>query len=146
MNTSYRPQSRLMYQMPTSAIGQLPSSSRRTALSARQLVDVELGLFLLAQLQPTAPPDALPNLLTGDPASLRHAQQWTAKQHRYLNRARLLLGHFGQQNTWLDQLDRYSLGPQGRKAYILSPDRTHFTEKSLAFSRERVTLLRQMLG
>lgn len=146
MNTSYRPQSRLMYQMPTPAIGQLPSFSRRSALSARQLVDVELGLFLLAQLLPTAPPDALPDLLTGDPASLRHAQPWTAKQHRYLNRARLLLGHFGQRNAWLDQLERYALGPQGRKAYALNPDRSGFAEKSLAFSRERVAVLRQMLG
>ena len=142
MNTSYRPQSRLMYQMPNPALFPLTSPARRSALSARQLLDVELGLFLLTQLLPTAPPDALPDLLTGKP----DARAWTARQHRYLNRARLLLGHFQQRTGWFDQLERYTTGTQARKAYAISPDRTQFTGKSADFSRSRVALLRQMLG
>jgi hypothetical protein len=37
---------------------------KNTALSVGQLLDVELGLYLLSQLLPTAPPDALPTLIS----------------------------------------------------------------------------------
>lgn len=152
MNLSYRPQSRLMYQMPVATLHQSPvsvaeSSSRKSAtLSARQLFDIELGLFLLSQLLPKAPPDALPDLLTGDHAVFVGQPAWTARQHRYLNRARLLLGHFQQLSRWLNQLEYYTTGSSYQQAYAIGPDRSCFYEKSVGFSRNRLVALRQMLG
>lgn len=150
MNTTYRPQSRLMYQMPVPALPVPPVSvtamPRKTAtLSARQLLDIELGLFLLSQLLPAAAPDALPALLTGD-SSLLPRPTWTARQYRYLNRARLLLSHFRERACWLSQIGQYATGSSLRQAYAISSDQRCFGEKSVGFSRNRLSSLRQILG
>ncbi|MBC8152974.1 MAG: hypothetical protein H7Z72_08695 [Bacteroidetes bacterium] len=137
--------------MPVPTLPQAPApfaetTTRKTgSLSARQLLDIELGLFLLSQLLPTAPPDALSELLTGDHA-LANRPTWTARQHRYLNRARLLLGHFQQRGRWLNQIERYATGSSYRQAYAISQDRSCFGEKSVGFFRSRLSALRQMLG
>lgn len=149
MNTSYRPQSRLMYQMPVPAAYPLPTLRaelpKTEALTARQLLDIELGLYLLSQLMPTAAPDALPALLSGEVTTPKSAR-WTARQHRYLNRARLLLNHFADRACWLAQLERYATGSSLRQAYVISRDGSWFGEKSEGFSRNRLVSLRQMLG
>ncbi len=138
-----------MYQMAVPALdgAALSIASRKsTSLSARQLLDIELGLFLLSQLLPTAPPDALPDLLIDDSAMFSERSTWTARQHRYLNRARLLLGHFRERSQWLCQIERYANGSAFRQAYAISADRRCFGEKSIGFFRNRAVVLRQMLG
>lgn len=151
MNLSYRPQSRLMYQMPVATLHQSsiplaePTARKSVGLSARQLLDIELGLFLLSQLLPASPPDALPDLLTGEHVVFAEPA-WTARQHRYLNRARLLLGHFQQRGRWLNQLERYTTGSSYQQAYAISLDWSACYEKSVGFSRNRLVALRQMLS
>lgn len=120
-----------------------PAYTPRPSLSTRQLVDLELGLFLLQQVYPTAPPTALPALLRPDDAC------WTslsAKQKKYLNRGRLLLAHFANSLHWQALLDAYAAAPTHRLAYDLSRDGSHFAEKTVGFSRNRLGVLRKMLA
>ena len=120
-----------------------PASAPRPALSNRQLVDLELGLYLLRQLHPSAPPTALPDLLraTNDlRASL------TPRQQKYLNRGRLLLAHFVDTFHWQTLLSAYAAAPGHRMAYDLSRDCSHFAEKTVGFSRNRFSILRKMLA
>ncbi|GAB3943910.1 hypothetical protein GCM10028805_10810 [Spirosoma harenae] len=115
----------------------------RPSLSTRQLVDLELGLFLLQQLYPTAPPTALPDLLRPDDELRSHL---TPRQQKYLNRGRLLLSHFTNNLHWQTLLSAYAASPGHRLAFDLSRDCSHFAEKTVGFSRNRLGVLRKMLA
>ncbi len=120
-----------------------PAYTPRPSLSTRQLVDLELGLYLLRQLRPSAPPTALPALLRPDDTN------WltlTPRQKKYLNRGRLLLSHFANNLHWQSLLDAYAAAPTHRLAYDLSHDYSHFSEKTVGFSRNRLGVLRKMLA
>lgn len=123
-----------------------PSTSITTSLSVGQLLDVELGLFLLSQLLPTAPPNALPALMVDAGASFPERSAWTAKQHKYLNRGRALLAHCLQPATWNALVERYAAGATTLSAYDVSQDRSRFIQKTVGFSRNRLTVLRKMLA
>ncbi|ADB40546.1 hypothetical protein [Spirosoma linguale] len=120
-----------------------PAYTPRPSLSTRQLVDLELGLFLLQQVQPTASPTELPALLRHDDA------RWPSlspKQKKYLNRGRLLLAHFANSLHWEALLNAYAAAPTHRLAFDLSRDYSHFSEKTVGFSRNRLGVLRKMLA
>ena len=121
-------------------------ASKTTTLSAGQLLDVELGLYLLSQLVPTAAPDALPALIGHTGSTPGKGTGWTSKQHKYVNRGRLLLGHCLQPAVWNALIERYALGATLLSAYDVSRDRTRFGEKTVGFSRNRLTVLRKMLA
>ena len=120
-----------------------PATAPRTVLSTRQLVDLELGLYLLQQLHPTAPPTALPELLrfSNDTGS-----QFTPRQQKYLNRGRMLLAQFTDKLHWQSLLRMYASAPDYRLAYDLNQECTHFAEKTVGFSRNRLGVLRKMLA
>lgn len=120
-----------------------PAYTPRPSLSTRQLVDLELGLFLLQQLHPDAPATALPDLLRPDDSNW---SDLTPRQKKYLNRGRLLLSHFAYNLHWQDLLTAYASAPGHRLAYDLSPDCSHFSEKTVGFSRNRLGVLRKMLA
>ncbi|QMW03224.1 pPIWI_RE_Z domain-containing protein [Spirosoma foliorum] len=115
----------------------------RPSLSTRQLVDLELGLFLLQQLHPDAPATALPALLRPDDTDWSGL---TPKQKKYLNRGRLLLSHFAYNLQWQELLVAYASAPGHRLAFDLSSDYSHFSEKTVGFSRNRLGVLRKMLA
>jgi hypothetical protein len=143
MNPSFFPQS------PTPVLFgtvRRSSVSRQAALSAGQLLDIELGLFLLSQLLPTAPPDALPGLIGNGEPSFSDCPSWTPKQNKYLNRGRALLGHCLQPATWNALIERYATGATTLSAYDVSRDRSWFGAKTVGFSRNRLTVLRKMLA
>ncbi|MFD2935878.1 pPIWI_RE_Z domain-containing protein [Spirosoma flavum] len=119
---------------------------KRAALSAGQLLDIEMGLFLLSQLLPTAPPDVLPSLLHDNGSSFLDRPTWTPKQHKLLNRGRTLLSHIQQRNAWSMLLDAYTTIPDRLQAYDISADRSRFGEKTVGFFRNRIITLRQMVG
>ena len=119
---------------------------KRATLSAGQLLDIELGLFLLSQLIPTASPDVLPGLLTDNGVSFLDRPTWTPKQHKLLNRGRMLLSHIQQRNVWTALLDAYTTIPDRLQAYDISADRSRFGEKTVGFFRNRIITLRQMVG
>lgn len=121
-------------------------SSRNTALSVGQLLDVELGLFLLSQLVPAASPDALPELMGDTASSPTDRSAWTPRQQKYLNRGRALLAHCLQPAVWSALIERYATGAAMVSAYDVSQDRSWFGEKTVGFSRNRLTVLRKMLA
>lgn len=114
-------------------------ANRSGSLSARQLFDVELGLCLLAQLNPAASPATLPGLLVEGTAL-------TAKQRRCLDKARLMLAQLTQPRTWADLLDRYARLPHDTQAFDISLDGNRFSPKSVGFFRNRVRTLNQLLA
>jgi len=120
--------------------------SKNTALSMSQLFDVELGLFLLSQLLPAAPPNALPTLIGNTGASFSNYPAWTPRQHKYLNRGRTVLAHCLQPAVWDALIERYATESSALSAYDVSRDRTRFGEKTVGFSRNRLTVLRKMLA
>ncbi|AQG78522.1 hypothetical protein [Spirosoma montaniterrae] len=120
-------------------------TNHRATLSTRQLVDLELGLYLLRHLRPSAPPTALPDLLSSA-ASATGQARLTPQQHKYLHRARLLLAHVANPNHWQALLDAYTAAPADRLAFDLSRDHSRFAEKSVGFSRNRIAVLRKMLA
>ncbi|GAB3713040.1 hypothetical protein GCM10027592_51970 [Spirosoma flavus] len=121
-------------------------TGKRATLSASQLFDIEMGLFLLSQLLPTASPDALPSLLADNGTSFLDRPTWTPKQHKLLNRGRMLLSHIQQRNVWSALLDAYTTIPDRLQAYDISADRSRFGEKTVGFFRNRIITLRQMVG
>lgn len=142
MNTPFLPQPRT-----PSIFGPVRTQSpRNTSLSIGQLLDVELGLFLLSQLQPTASPDALPELMGHVESLATDRPVWTPRQHKYLNRGRMLLAHCLQPAVWSALIERYALGATTVSAYDVSRDRSWFGEKTVGFSRNRLTVLRKMLA
>ena len=147
MNAAHFPQP-LVNPKPDSANSSRSNQQpvRRAArLSARQLLEIELGLFLLTELLPTAPPDALPLLLSG--LAPAHRPDWTPRQHKYLDRARVLLGHFRHRAAWQTELERYRvLRNPLRQAYDIGEDRSWFSAKSVGFFRNRILMLKQAVG
>lgn len=115
-------------------------------LTARQLSEVELGLFLLSQLTPSAPPTDLPALLTDTPPAASRCADWTAKQHKYWQRGRLVLARFRESALWNRLVERYATIPGHLAAFDVSRDRSRFCVKSVGFTRNRAATFRQMLA
>lgn len=130
-----------------SSVATRPAPERKRAtLSAGQLLDIELGLFLLSQLAPKASPDSLPGLLNESSSSFLDRPTWTPRQHKLLNRGRLMLSHIQQHNVWMALLDAYTTIPDRLQAYDISADRSRFCEKTVGFFRNRIITLRQMVS
>ena len=82
---------------------------------ANRLLNVELGLYLLAELLPLIPPQFLPDLLNGQGTAYRLRPIWSPRQHRALNQARTLLAPYRERTVWLKALDKYAtLSPEVR--------------------------------
>ncbi|GAA4453008.1 hypothetical protein GCM10023189_17350 [Nibrella saemangeumensis] len=112
-------------------------------MSAKQLFDVELGLFLLAEFLPTAPPTALPDLLNGSDMIL---SMLTPRQRRYLKRGRDLLSHCRHHAVWHDLLERYATASNPVRAFDISRDRSRFNPQTVGFAWNRIVTLRQVLA
>ncbi len=84
-------------------------------LVANRLLNVELGLYLLAELLPLAPPHALPDLLNKQGAVYRQRPIWSPRQHRAFNQAQALLAPYRDRAAWYRALDKYAtLSPEVR--------------------------------
>ncbi|MBO0939752.1 hypothetical protein J2I47_24615 [Fibrella sp. HMF5335] len=139
MITTQRPQQTTLF-----GPGTAPFSHRSAVrLSNRQLFNIELGLYLLTELQPTAPPGSLPTLLNSD---LSARNTWTARQRRCLDRGRMLLGALCQCSRWTELLDRYARLASPSQAFDISHDRSQFNAKTVGFFRNRAFTFRQMLA
>lgn len=134
-------------QLPASAVLVAPQPGRRPGrLSARQLLDVELGLFLLSELLPSASPDALPGLLRDADPVFPVTTAWTPRQQKLRNRGLALLTHLTPGARWQTLLETYMDAPVHLQAYDISRDRSWFRPKTVGFSRNRLVVLRKVLG
>lgn len=112
---------------------------------ANRLLNVELGLFLMAELLPFAPIETLPGLLNGQGAAYRLRPIWSPKQHRYLSRARILLAPYQSQTVWLNALARYTTLPTSLQAFTLAGPGNWQIVASGAGLPERLNLFRRAL-
>lgn len=84
-------------------------------LVANRLLNVELGLYLLVELLPLAPPHALPDLLNKQGAAYRQRPIWSPRQHRAFVQAQTLLAPYRDRLAWYKALDKYAtLSPEIR--------------------------------
>ncbi|WP_293683582.1 hypothetical protein [Spirosoma sp. 48-14] len=109
-------------------------------LCIRQLIDVELGLFLLKQINPESCALSLPDILQPE-----YKQDLSPKQSRILHRGRILLYHFSNKEVWQTLLVTYSTSPKERLVFDINPDSWQYSEKFARFSRNRISVLRRML-
>ena len=110
---------------------------------ANRLLNVELGLYLMAELLPLAPPQALPDLLNGLGAAYKQRPIWSPRQHRALNQARQLLAPYQNHVAWFRALEKYA---------TLAPDLRAFTLRGMLRTdvsgyvlRERIALYNNAL-
>ncbi|MCX6217683.1 hypothetical protein [Spirosoma sp.] len=122
----------------------IPESPRGPiiTLSVRQLLDVELGLYLLTLLSDDADPSTLPDFLQSD---YEGAPSLTPRQYRFLSRAKLLLAHLSNREHWQMMLTAYRESRPHRHAFDIAADGRTCTAKAVGFSRNRLSILRKML-
>lgn len=135
----------MLHLQPSSAHAahSLSPSGLTKRLSTRQLFDVELGLFLLAELLPSAAPATLPDLLNGGDVLV---SRLTARQRKYLKRGRALLNHCRHHSVWLDLLRRYASASSPIRAFDISQDHSRFGPQTVGFAWNRIVTLRQVLA
>lgn len=122
---------------------------RRYALPGRvanRLLNVELGLYLLAELLPLIPPQFLPDLLNGQGAAYRLRPIWSPRQHRTLSQARILLAPYRDSKLWLKALDKYATLPLELRAFALNSRGGRNPEVSSYVLRERLRLFHDALA
>lgn len=107
---------------------------------ANRLLNIELGLFLLTELLPDSPPEALPDLLSGNGLIYLRRPVWTPKQHRLLSRARTLLTPYHDRATWFQALVKYASLPAPARMYSLSQYGSITQGPNGYTQRERLTL------
>ena len=111
---------------------------------ANRILNVELGLYLLAELLPLVPPQFLPDLLNGQGAAYRQRPIWSPRQHRALGQARILLAPYLDRNAWLRALDKYAKLTPDLRAFTLNGNLR--TDVSSYLLRERVGLFARALA
>ncbi|KAB7729104.1 hypothetical protein F5984_15760 [Rudanella paleaurantiibacter] len=112
---------------------------------ANRLLNVELGLYLLAELLPMAPPEALPDLLNGRESAYLKRPVWTPKQHRYLSRCQLLLAPYKDRATWFNALAKYNTLPIGPRVFTLNANGVYRSGVDMYALHERLILFRRAL-
>ncbi|MBC8152975.1 MAG: hypothetical protein H7Z72_08700 [Bacteroidetes bacterium] len=110
---------------------------------ANRLLNVELGLFLMSELLPLAPAEALPDLLNGQGAAYRERPVWTPRQHRSLSEARALLAPYQSRMVWLRALAKYATLPAGTRAFNV--DGRPNTKLAGSELRQRLSLFQRAL-
>ena len=111
---------------------------------ANRMLNVELGLYLMAELLPLVPPQFLPDLLNGQGTAFRQRPIWSPRQHRALSQARVLLAPYLNRTAWMKALDKYTnLSPELRAFTLTGNLRTDVSGYLL---RERVALFARALA
>lgn len=110
---------------------------------ANRLLNVELGLFLMQELLPLAPAEALPDLLNAQGVAYRERPVWTPRQHRCLSEARALLAPYQSRMVWLRALAKYATLPTHLRAFNVNglPN----TKLAASELRQRMSLFQRAL-
>ncbi|QKZ12189.1 hypothetical protein [Spirosoma sp. KUDC1026] len=112
---------------------------------ANRMLNVELGLYLLAELLPLCPPHSLPDLLNGQGGAYKQRPIWSPRQHRALNRARALLAPYRDRSVWYNALDKYATLPPTVRAFSISVRGGWNPDVSSYVLRERLQLFQGAL-
>lgn len=107
------------------------------SLGAKQICEVELGLYLLSQLVPNAPAKALWVLLTGYTFPLPELQSLSRKQRDIWNIVRHILLHFKNARHWEDMLERYCRVDERLRLYDVDSNFERFTKRRISIASKR---------
>jgi hypothetical protein len=107
------------------------------SLGARQICEVELGLYLLSQVAPAAPARALWVLLTGYEFPLPELQCLSKQQHSMWNIVRHILLHFKNARHWEDMLERYRNVDERLRLYDIDGNYEQFTKRTISIEARR---------
>lgn len=113
---------------------------------ANRLLNIELGLYVLAELLPLAPAEALPNLLSGQGIVYRERPVWTPRQHKMLSRARVLLAPYQDRAVWYSALTRYGRVPSSLRLFTPTGRGGQNPDLSSYDRRERLLLFERALA
>jgi len=113
---------------------------------ANRLLNVELGLYLMAELLPLIPAQFLPDLLNGQGTVYRLRPIWSPQQHRALNQARQLLAPYRERTVWLKALDKYATLSPDVRTFSVSGRGGWNSEISSYTLRERLGLFQSALA
>ena len=107
------------------------------SLSAKQICEVELGLYLLSQIVPNAPARSLWVLLTGYDFSLPELQRLDQQQRSMWNIVRHILLHFKNARHWEDLLERYRKVDERLRLYEVDSTYEQFTKRIISIEAKR---------
>src|SRR5579883_1638816 len=107
------------------------------SLGARQICEVELGLYLLSQIAPSAPARALWVLLTGYDFPLPELQRLNKKQRNMWNIVCHLLLHFKNARHWEEMLERYHNVDERLRLYEVDSSYERFTKRIISIEARR---------
>src|SRR6266516_4378214 len=106
-------------------------------LGAKQICEVELGLYLLSQITPEAPARALWVLLTGYNFPLPELQRLSQKQRNMWNIVRHILLHFKNARHWEEMLERYGNVDERLRLYEVDGNYEHFIQRIISIEAKR---------
>ena len=112
------------------------------SLGARQICEVELGLYLLSQIAPAAPARALWVLLTGYEFPLPELQRLSKQQRSMWNIVRHILLHFKNARHWEDMLERYRNVDERLRLYDIDGNYEQFTKRTISIEARREDVIR----
>jgi len=107
------------------------------SLGAKQICEVELGLYLLSQIAPNAPARALWVLLTGYTFPLPELQCLSKKQRSMWSIVRHILLHFKNARHWEEMLERYCHVDERLRLYDVDDSYEQFTQRSISIEAKR---------
>lgn len=100
------------------------------------LLDIELGLYLLARLVPAEPAQSLWTLLAGYPLLHGSLREWNEDQRRQIGIGRHLLLHFKSRYEWCRALEQYAGLPEQLRGYeIFLPNGRYESREVVVASR-----------
>ncbi len=120
-------------------------SKTATPLNPGTLCEVELGLYVLSQLTPEAPADALWVLLSGYPFPAPEMQGWSQVQQRMLFNARHLLTNFRGPYRWRRTLEQYRALDERLRGYDIDEKYQQFKERAVSVCPERLDIYAKVL-
>ncbi len=115
-------------------------------LVANRLLNVELGLYLLAELLPFAPPQVLPDLLSEQGTIYRQRPVWSPRQHRALCQAQTLLAPYRDRSAWYKALDKYATLAPDLRLFGVGGRGGWNTDVSTYVLRDRLSLFQRALA
>src|SRR6266566_5790391 len=107
------------------------------SLGAKQICEVELGLYLLSQIAPAAPARTLWILLIGYEFPLPELQTLSKKQRRMWNIVRHILLHFKNSRHWEEMLERYRNVDERLRLYDVDGYYEQFTKRAISIEANR---------
>lgn len=114
-------------------------------LTPRQFLEVELGLFLVSELLPDAPPSTLPALLSGYELPFEQRSSWNEAQNAYIDRARFVIGAFKHKSVWMDLLTKYKDNPEYLRGFSVNADLTEIEKKAVSICSDRFEIYKEIL-